>query len=51
LLMPRSARWQEPGIAVPWEALLGPDQYRCGCMQPNIWLSVGTPMEKLEQAL
>ena len=29
LLMPRSACRQDPGIAVPREALLEPDQYRC----------------------
>jgi hypothetical protein len=29
--MPGSACWQEPGIAVPWEALPEPDQYKCGC--------------------
>jgi hypothetical protein len=28
LLIPRSTWWQEPDIAVSWEALLEPDQYR-----------------------
>jgi hypothetical protein len=30
MLIPRSTCWQEPGIAIPWEALPKPDQYRCG---------------------
>jgi len=29
--------------------LLEPDQYRCGCRQPNIGLSAGTPIEKSGQ--
>jgi hypothetical protein len=33
LLTPRSLCWQEPGIAVSWEAVPEPDQYRCGCLQ------------------
>jgi hypothetical protein len=28
-----------------------PDQYRFGYMQPNIRLSMGTPMEELEEWL
>ena len=47
LPMPRRACWQEPCIAVPWEALPEPDQYRCEWMQPNIGLSSGTPIEEL----
>jgi hypothetical protein len=33
--------WQEPLIAVCWEALSKADQYRCGCSQPTIRLSTG----------
>ena len=36
LLMPSSACWEEPVTAVSWEALLDPEQYRCGCSQPPI---------------
>jgi hypothetical protein len=32
LPMPRSACWQGPDIAISWEALLEPDQYRQICM-------------------
>ena len=49
LLMPRSACWQEMDIAVSWEALPEPDQYRLGFLQPTIRLSTGTPMEELEK--
>jgi hypothetical protein len=37
--------------AVSWEALPDPDQYRCGCTQPNIGLCTRTPMRKLGQGL
>jgi hypothetical protein len=43
LLMSRSACWQEPGIAVPWEA----DQYRYRYSQPTIGLSLRAPIEEL----
>lgn len=51
LLMQRSAWWQKPGIAVPWELLPEPDQYKCGCKQPTIGLSIATPVEKLGEGL
>jgi hypothetical protein len=47
LLMPRSSCWQELGMAVSWEALPEPDQYRCGYLHPTIRMSVETPVEKL----
>jgi hypothetical protein len=47
--MPRSVCWEEPDIAVSWEALPVPDKYRCGCSQPTIRLSTGSPMEELEK--
>ena len=50
-LVLRSACWQEPDIAVSWEALPEPDRYRCGCSQPIIRLSSGAPMEELEKGL
>ena len=49
--MPRNEYWQEPDIAVPWEALPEPDKYRGGCSQPTIWLSMGTPIKELEKGL
>jgi hypothetical protein len=51
LLMPRSAYWQEPAIAVPWEALSEAKRYRCGCTQQNTGLRVGIPVENLGQGL
>jgi hypothetical protein len=41
--------WQEPDIAVSWEALPVPDKYSGGYLQPTIELSTGTPMEQLEK--
>ena len=49
LWMPTSACWQEPDIAVSWEALPVPDKYRSGCSQPSIGLSTGSPMKELEK--
>jgi hypothetical protein len=49
--MQRSTYWEEPGIDFPREALPDPDQYRWGCLQPNISLTMGTPMEKLVEGL
>jgi hypothetical protein len=49
LLMPRSACWQEPGIAVSWEAMPEPSKYRSECSQPTIGLSTGSPVEELEK--
>jgi hypothetical protein len=43
LPMPRSIRWQRPGVAVPWEALPAFDQYRCRYTQPTIVWSMSTP--------
>jgi len=51
LLMPRSACWQELDIAVFWEALPEPDNYRGGCLQPTIGLRTGSPIEELEKGL
>jgi hypothetical protein len=51
LLMPRSAYWQEPVIAVSWEALPKPDKYRGRCSQPTVGLSTVSPMEELEKGL
>jgi hypothetical protein len=33
-----SACWQQPDMAVSWEALPKPDKSRSGCSQPNIGL-------------
>jgi hypothetical protein len=51
LWMPTSACWQDPNIAVSWEALPEPDQYRGRCLQPTIGLSTRFPMEELEKGL
>jgi hypothetical protein len=51
LWMPRSECWQEPDIAISWEALPVPDKYRSRCSQPKIGLSIGSPMEELEKGL
>jgi hypothetical protein len=45
--IPTSACWQEPDIAVSWEAV--PDKYRGGCSQPTIGLSTRSPMKELEK--
>jgi hypothetical protein len=47
LWMPTSACWQEPDIAISWEALPVPDKYRGGCSQSTSRLSTGCPMEEL----
>jgi hypothetical protein len=49
LWMPTSACWQEPDIAVSWEALPVCDKYRSGGSQPSIGLSTGSPVEELEK--
>jgi hypothetical protein len=49
LCMPTRACWQEPDIAVSWEALPVPDKYRSGCSQPSIGLSTGSPLKELEK--
>jgi hypothetical protein len=49
LCMSTSACWQEPAIAVSWEALPAPDIYRRECSQSFIGLSTGCPMEELEK--
>ena len=51
LWMPRSACWQEPYIAVSWEALPEPDKYRNKGLQSTIGLSLGFLMEELEKGL
>jgi hypothetical protein len=51
--MPRSAHWQEPDIAVSWEALPEPDKYRGGCTQLTIgprWVPNGRVREGTEGA-
>jgi hypothetical protein len=48
LLWMTSAYWQEPDIALSWEALPEPDKYRSGCSQPSIGLNIGSPMKDLE---
>ena len=42
-----SASWQEPDIAVSWEAWPVPYKYRGGFSQPTIELSKGSPIEEL----
>jgi hypothetical protein len=37
LLMPRSVCWQEPDIAVSWEALPEPDKYRGAMLTAKHW--------------
>ena len=49
LWMPTGACWQEPDIAVSWEALPVPGKYRSGCSQPSIGRSTGSPMKELEK--
>ena len=49
LWMPISACWQEPDIALSWEALPVPDKYRSRGLQPSIGLSIVSPMEELEK--
>jgi hypothetical protein len=39
--------WQEPDMAVSWEALTEPNKYWGGCSQ----LSTGSPLEELEKGL
>ena len=51
LWMPTRACWQEPDIAVSWEALPEPNKYRGRCSQSTIGLSMKSPMEELEEEL
>jgi hypothetical protein len=51
LLMLRSVCWQESGIALSWECLPVPYQYRCRFLQPTIRLGTVVPMEKLGEGL
>jgi hypothetical protein len=48
--MATSAWWQDPDIAVSWEALTVPKKYRGRCSQPSIGLSTRSPMGELEKA-
>jgi hypothetical protein len=50
LLMPTSTCWQQPGLAVSWEVLPAPDQYRYRYRYSQ-WLSLGTPMQKQGEGL
>jgi hypothetical protein len=47
--MPTSTCWQEPVIAVSWEALPVPGKYRDGCLQSSIRQSTESPMKELEK--
>ena len=47
--IPTGAWWQEPNIAVSWEALPVAEKYRSGGSQPSTGLSTGSPMEELEK--
>ena len=51
LWMPRGACWQDPDIAVFWEALPEHDKYRGRCLQSTIGLSTGSSTEELEKGL
>jgi len=52
LQIPRRVCWLEPDNSCPMrEALPEPDKYRCGCSQPTIRLSTGSPMEEWEKDL
>ena len=51
LRMPRNAYWQEPDMAVSWEALPVPHKYRGRCSQQTIGLSSWSLMEELEKEL
>ena len=47
--MPTRACWQEPDIAVSWEALPVPGKYRSGCSQSSSGQSTGSPMKELKK--
>jgi hypothetical protein len=49
LWIPERACWQEPDIAVSWEALPVPDKYRSGWSQSSIGRSTGSPIKELEK--
>jgi hypothetical protein len=49
LKMPTRFCWQEPDIAVSWEALPVPGKYRSGCSQSSIGWSTGSLMKKIEK--
>ena len=51
LWMLRSACWQEPDIALSWEALPEPDKYRCECSQATIGLNMEMPMKEVRKRL
>jgi hypothetical protein len=48
-IMPTRVYWQEPVIAVSWEALPVPDKHRNGCSKPSIGLNLGSPMKELDK--
>jgi len=50
-LMPRSAWWQKPEMAVSWEAWPEPYWYRLRCLQLVTRVSMGTPVEELGKGL
>jgi hypothetical protein len=50
LHMPARFWWQDPDIAVSYEAMPVPGKYRSGCSQSSIRWNTGPPMEKLEKA-
>jgi hypothetical protein len=47
--MPKRACWQEPDIALSWEALPVPGKYRSGYSQSSIGWSTGSTMKELEK--
>ena len=49
LHMPAIFSWQDPDIAISWEAMAVPDKYRSGCSQSSIGWNTGSPMEELEK--
>jgi len=51
LQMPTRFCWQEPDIAVSWEALPVPDKYRSGCSQSAIGWSTVKELEKVLKEL
>jgi hypothetical protein len=51
LLIPRGICRQKTDIAVPWEGLPAPDQYRCRNSQSTVGLSPGLKIEELAEGL
>jgi hypothetical protein len=47
--MPARFSWQDPDIAISWEAMPVPGKYRSGCSQSSIGWNTGPLINELEK--